>query len=228
MFPIVDTALAASSSATSRPNVIGGVRHLVCIAVGEVRSNVRWAHHDKAMHRISDNALDRLERKYAAGFTSSDLLLECAAHGLPLTESTLRKYVQLGLLPRSVRIGRKGKHKGSLGVYPARTIRQLARVKEMMSKSYTIQEIRSDFLFMRVDIEQLEETLSTIYRSLTEVLAERCRRGLLPVEKREVSSVRRQGERLVAQLTQLEYRLTSFEPKAARVGGGAGLASEAS
>jgi hypothetical protein len=38
--------------------------------------------------------------------------------GDKLTEPTFRKYVQLGLLPRSVRVGRKGKHRGSQGPLP--------------------------------------------------------------------------------------------------------------
>ena len=35
---------------------------------------------------------------------------------MKFSEATLRKYVQLGLLPRSVRVGRKGKHQGSQGI----------------------------------------------------------------------------------------------------------------
>ena len=38
--------------------------------------------------------------------------------GVRLSEATFRKWVQLGLLPRSRRVGRKGKHQGSLGLYP--------------------------------------------------------------------------------------------------------------
>src|SRR5688572_33445778 len=115
------------------------------------------------MGPIDDGTLANLEQQYASGLTSSDLIDVCAAHGIQLTEATLRKYVQLGLLPRSVRVGRKGKHKGSLGLYPPRTLRQLVRIKEMMAKSYTIEEIRRDFLFVRSDIEQLEQTLGCIF-----------------------------------------------------------------
>lgn len=164
------------------------------------------------MHRISDDILDSLERRHAAGLTSSDLISVCGEHGLPLTEATLRKYVQLGLLPRSVRVGRKGKHKGSLGVYPVRTIRQLARIKEMMSESYTIEQIRRDFLFVRADIEQLEDTLASVFQALSGALAKRRREGAVPIATREVKHAQRQGERLVEQLSELECRLTRLEP----------------
>lgn len=160
-------------------------------------------------NRISEEDFHTLERRYPRGLTSGDLLDVCAHHGLQLSEATLRKYVQLGLLPRSVRVGRKGKHKGSLGLYPVRTIRRLARIKQMMSQSYTIEQIRRDFLFMRADIEQLEDVLSSVFRSLFGVLAERGRSGVTSVAVRDVKDAQRQGEQLIAQLSSLECRLTS-------------------
>jgi DNA-binding transcriptional MerR regulator len=113
---------------------------------------------------IDDSVLSSLEHQYEAGLTSSALIDVCGAHGIQLSEATLRKYVQLGLLPRSKRVGQKGKHLGSRGMYPVHTIRQLLRIKEMMAESYTIQEIRRDFLFVRTDIEQLEQTLAASSR----------------------------------------------------------------
>ena len=67
---------------------------------------------------IDDTTLSQLERTYAAGLTSVEILDVFASHDVSMSEATLRKYVQLGLLPRSVRVGRKGKHQGSQGVYP--------------------------------------------------------------------------------------------------------------
>ena len=82
-----------------------------------------------AMTKIDEATLDRIEREHANGFTSPEILDVFATHGVRLTEATLRKYVQLGLVPRSVRIGRKGKHQGSQGVYPVTVNRQILRVK---------------------------------------------------------------------------------------------------
>jgi len=161
------------------------------------------------MSRIDEDTLVNLEREYASGLTSSDLMDVCASHGIQLSEATLRKYVQLGLLPRSVRVGRKGKHKGSLGLYPARTIRQLVRIKEMMAKSYTIEEIRRDFLFVRTDIEQLEQTLGCIFQALTKVLKQRRQDMSTGVVSREVNQARKQSRELVTQLSSIESRLTA-------------------
>ena len=44
--------------------------------------------------------------------------------------------MQLGLLPRSVRVGRKGKHRGSQGLYPATVVRQIELVRRLMAQGY--------------------------------------------------------------------------------------------
>ncbi|MEY4548515.1 MAG: hypothetical protein RL685_4710 [Pseudomonadota bacterium] len=171
---------------------------------------------------IDDSVLSSLEHQYEAGLTSSALIDVCGAHGIQLSEATLRKYVQLGLLPRSKRVGQKGKHLGSRGMYPVHTIRQLLRIKEMMAESYTIQEIRRDFLFVRTDIEQLEQTLGCIFKALTRALEQRgreqSRRGDgrrgessegqgSSLVSRELGEVQKQGRQLVARLSSIETRL---------------------
>jgi hypothetical protein len=172
---------------------------------------------------IDDSVLSNLERQYEAGLTSSALIDVCGAHGIQLSEATLRKYVQLGLLPRSKRVGQKGKHLGSRGLYPVRAIRQLLRIKEMMAESYTIEEIRRDFLFVRTDIEQLEQTLGCIFKALSRVLEQRGREqgrrtGSSRREEsgpeqgsallsRELGDVKKQGRQLVARLSSIESRL---------------------
>jgi hypothetical protein len=158
------------------------------------------------MTGIDDSVLMSLEREHEAGLTSGALIDLCGAHGIALSEATLRKYVQLGLLPRSTRVGRKGKHQGSRGLYPVRAIRQLLLIKEMMAESYTIEEIRRDFLFVRTDIELLEQTLGCIFKALGRVL-ERRQRDNAPLLGREVSEVKRQGRQLVSRLASLESRL---------------------
>jgi DNA-binding transcriptional MerR regulator len=161
------------------------------------------------MSRIDDDTLANLEHQHASGLTSGELIDVCGAHGIQLSEATLRKYVQLGLLPRSVRVGRKGKHKGSLGLYPARAIRQLVRIKQMMAKSYTIEEIRRDFLFVRADLEQLEQTLGCIFQALAKVLKQRRQDTSTGLVSREVSQAKKQSRELVSQLSSIESRLVS-------------------
>jgi DNA-binding transcriptional MerR regulator len=118
------------------------------------------------VQRITDDVLDRIESEHAHGLSSAEILDIFASHGVKFSEATLRKYVQLGLLPRSVRVGRKGKHQGSQGMYPASVVRQIQRIKEMMAQDYTIEEIQREFLFVRGDIEELERTLGKIFDTL--------------------------------------------------------------
>src|SRR5688572_18021091 len=160
------------------------------------------------MRQLDDTVLMTLERRYADGISSADLLEVCADHGIHLSEASLRKYVQLGLLPRSVRVGRKGKHKGSQGMYPVRALRQLLRVKEMMAESYTIEEIKRDFLFVRSDVEQLEQTLGVIFKTLAKVLKRKREEGTTHALSREIEGAERLGRDLVSSLVAIETKLT--------------------
>ena len=156
---------------------------------------------------LEEREIEEIERSCPNGLTSRQIVDVFETRGIRFSEATLRKYVQLGLLPRSVRVGRKGKHKGSLGVYPVRAIRQLARIKEMMAESYTIEEIRRDFLFVRTDIEQLEQTLGSIFQALARALKQRRQETSEQIVVREVNQAKRQGRELVAQLSSIESLL---------------------
>jgi DNA-binding transcriptional MerR regulator len=125
-----------------------------------------------------------------------------------LSEATLRKYVQLGLLPRSVRVGRKGKHQGSQGVYPVSVIRQILRIKQMMAESYTIEQIQREFLFIRNDVEQLEQMLSRIFKKLEGVLKERKQERSAQAVHRDVLDARGISKDLMARLVAIEDKLT--------------------
>jgi len=157
---------------------------------------------------IDDPTLSQLERKYAAGLTSVEILDVFASHDVSLSEATLRKYVQLGLLPRSVRVGRKGKHQGSQGVYPVSVVRQILRIKQMMAESYTIEQIQREFLFIRNDVEQLEQMLSRIFKKLEGVLKERKQERSAQAVHRDVLDARGVSKDLMARLASIEDKLT--------------------
>lgn len=161
------------------------------------------------MSTIDEATLDRIEREHANGFTSAEILDVFATHAVRLTEATLRKYVQLGLVPRSVRIGRKGKHQGSQGVYPVTVIRQILRVKEMMAESYTIEQIKRDVLFMRGDVEQLEATLESIFATLGRVVRERRSEAYAQTVAKDVEGAKALSRDLVNRLGAIESRLTA-------------------
>ena len=130
-----------------------------------------------------------------------------ASHDVSLSEATLRKYVQLGLLPRSVRVGRKGKHQGSQGMYPVSVIRQILRIKQMMAESYTIEQIQREFLFIRNDVEQLEQIVSRIFKKLEGVLKERKQERSAQAVHRDVLDARGISKDLMARLVAIEDKL---------------------
>ncbi|XYI03175.1 MerR family transcriptional regulator [Sorangium sp. So ce1128] len=159
------------------------------------------------MQRIPEDVLDRIEREHAQGITSSDILELFAAHGIKFSEATLRKYVQLGLLPRSVRVGRKGKHQGSQGMYPATVVRQIQRIKEMMAQDYTIEEIQREFLFVRGDIEELERTMTKVFNALRDAAKERRSETSGRAIAQDLASAETLARELVAKLSLIEERL---------------------
>ena len=157
---------------------------------------------------IDDLTLTQLERKYASGLSSVEILDVFASHDVSLSEATLRKWVQLGLLPRSVRVGRKGKHQGSQGVYPVSVVRSILRIKQMMAESYTIEQIQREFLFIRNEVEQLEQMLSRIFKKLDSVLKERKQERYAEAVHRDVLDARGISKDLMARLVAIEDKLT--------------------
>lgn len=156
-----------------------------------------------------DKQLQTFERTHATGMTSVELLQACAVMRVQLSEASLRKYVQLGLLPRSVRVGRKGKHQGSQGVYPVSVLRQILRIKEMMADNYTIEQIQRDFFFMRRDLQELEETLQGIFGTLGTVMRERASAAYAEDVGRDIEGAKRASTELIARLEEIEQRLTT-------------------
>ena len=158
---------------------------------------------------IDAETLAQLEKAHVAGLTSAEILDVFARHDVQLSEATLRKYVQLGLLPRSVRVGRKGKHQGSQGIYPVSVVRQVLRIKQMMAESYTIEQIQREFLFIRSEVEQLESMLSKIFKKLDGVVKERKTERVSSAVQRDVSDARSLSKELMTRLEAIETKLSS-------------------
>lgn len=156
---------------------------------------------------FTEPELEALEKSFPDGLSVQQLVEVYARRGARLTEATFRKYVQLGLLPRSVRVGRKGKHRGSLGLYPASSVRQLEHIRRLMSQGFTMEEIQREFLFVRGDIESLERQLERVYAAFeSAVQAEG--RAADEVAARALAEARGTGATLVRQLEAIEHRLT--------------------
>lgn len=160
---------------------------------------------------LTESDIRRVERQRPEGLTSSEILQVFAEVGVPLSEATLRKYVQLGLLPRSVRVGRKGKHQGSQGIYPVSVVRQIWQIKQMMANDYTIEQIQREVLFMRSDLELLERTLGGIFHKLDLALKGQRSDVLARLVSRKVSDAKALSCELKSRLEAIERQLMTKE-----------------
>jgi DNA-binding transcriptional MerR regulator len=144
-----------------------------------------------------------LARVFPNGMSVQQIVDACAAQGERLTEATFRKYVQLGLLPRSVRVGKKGKHQGSQGLYPTSIVEQVQRIRKLMAQGFTIDEIQQKFLFVGSDIGALAKELERVMGQL-----ERTQQTSDSLVKREIDDARRLSLSLIEKLRDIERRLT--------------------
>ena len=157
----------------------------------------------------SEEELEAIEQAHGEGMSVQQIVDAFAARGARLTEATFRKYVQLGLLPRSVRVGRKGKHRGSQGLYPATAVRQIDHIRRLMHQGFTIEEIQREFLFVRGDINALSRQLKRVYEAIEDALHEQAREGADDAGVgRALHEAHELGDELVHKLEAIERRLT--------------------
>jgi DNA-binding transcriptional MerR regulator len=157
----------------------------------------------------SEAELAAIEEAHPRGMTVQQIVEAFAAKGEKLTEATFRKYVQLGLLPRSVRVARKGKRRGSQGLYPATAVRQIDEIRRLMSQGYTMDEIQREFLFLRGDLEALSRQLERIYAAVEEVLSSGGDDGAVdPFAAKQLAEARELGGDLLSRLEGIEKRMS--------------------
>lgn len=174
---------------------------------------------------LAEPELEAVERTYAEGITAVQIVDVFTGRGIKFSEASFRKYVQQGLLPRSKRVGRKGKHRGSLGVYPAKTVRRINTVKQLMADGHTIEEIQGQFLLYTDLAEGVAEHLIELLSRLDTDLAKTDPRTQKQLE-RELADVRRDGERLIAQLGELTRKVAAPRTDSLRLAGAAGGAED--
>jgi DNA-binding transcriptional MerR regulator len=174
---------------------------------------------------LGEDELRAVEGAYAEGITAVQIVDVFTSRGIKFSEASFRKYVQQGLLPRSRRVGRKGKHRGSLGVYPAKTVRRINGVKQLMADGYTIEEIQGQFLLYTDLAEGVAEHLTELWSRLAADVAKldpAQRKGL----ERELADARRDGDRLVERLGELTRRVAAPRTDSLRLAGAAGGAED--
>jgi hypothetical protein len=168
-----------------------------------------------------------VEDAYPDGLTAVQIVDVFMRRGLRFSEASFRKYVQVGLLPRSRRVGRKGKHKGSLGLYPPKTVRRINEVKRLMGEGYTIDEIGAQFLHFTDLIENLDEAVAGLCGELDAAVTApdldvATRRALA----RDVAQARQLAAELVERLTQVTHRVAAPRTAQLRRSGAAGAAED--
>jgi hypothetical protein len=172
---------------------------------------------DAASGLLGERDLDVLERDHSDGLTSAQVVELFRARGVKLSEATFRKYVQLNLLPRSRRVGRKGKHQGSMGLYPATVVRRVNAIKRMMAESYTIEEIQRSFLRFKDEIEAVERGLKELFVGFErELRAPEFDPGRKKQLTKDLADAQRVADDLVGRIEGLERQIVSPLERAAR------------
>lgn len=149
--------------------------------------------------------IERIERDHARGVSARVIVDVFAERGVRLSEATFRKYVQAGLLPRSRRVGRKGKHRGSQGLYPVEAVRRINAIKKMMAAGLTLEDIKGSFVVLRNHIDLANRELGEVFDTLERILDGRADEG-------------RYGSELSGQLRSLKGRAQSLIDEVARLG----------
>ena len=159
--------------------------------------------------------IEQVERDRAAGITSGEVVRLFESKGARLSPSTFRKYVQVGLLPRSRRVGRKGKHTGSTGLYPVSVVRRIAVIKRMMAEGYTVEDIRGSFVTVANRIEDVEKGLAELVAELGKKARAHPRRRQF---EEELERAEREARRALERLEKVGGAVATVTPEIAGVG----------
>lgn len=175
---------------------------------------------------LTEAQIRDIEASSPDGLSSQQLVAVFEDAGIKFSEANLRRYVQLGLVPRSRRVGQKGKHLGSHGVYPIRAVRRINTIKKLMGERYTIEEIQAKFLTFKDSIETLDEALEELLSAFTaKIEAEEPspRRDQLYGELRSLKSA---ADALLGGVYRLEKLLIAGSAAVRPRGGGAASPTE--
>ena len=171
------------------------------------------------MEILRPEELARIERDYASGLPARVILEIFRPRGVALSEATFRKYVQAGLLPRSRRVGRKGKHRGSQGLYPVEAVRRINAIKKMMASGLTLEEIRKSFVFFKNQIDQVDRELNEVFDGFETEINDRVTRDrqALGAERTTVYAERARKD-LIGELTRLRGQADELLRSVSRFG----------
>ncbi|MEZ4454566.1 MAG: MerR family transcriptional regulator [Nannocystaceae bacterium] len=175
---------------------------------------------------LTEAQIREIEAAFPEGISSQQLVSAFDDRDVRFSEANLRRYVQLGLVPRSRRVGHKGKHLGSHGLYPTRAVRRINAIKKLMAERYTIEEIQAKFLTFKDSIENLEDAIEELMRAFTDKLDAEppsTRRDRLQDELTAIQGMTRD---LMTGVSRLEKLLMAAQQSHRPRGGGAASPTE--
>jgi hypothetical protein len=122
-------------------------------------------------------------------------------------------------------VGRKGKHRGSCGLYPALVIRRVNTVKGMMAEDRTIEEIQRSFQRFQGDIDSVQKELGDLIAGIErEAKSPRAyadaagdaeaRRSI----EQEIIEAKRAAGELVRRISSLERRISARAAESSATG----------
>src|SRR5262249_23262350 len=176
---------------------------------------------------LAEDELRAIEDTYRDGLTAVQIVEVFTRRGVKFSEARFRKDEQQGPPPPRRRGGRKGKHRGSLGVYPAKAVRRINAVKGLMLEGYTIEEIQAGHLLYRDLVEGIAEGLAEL---LDRMAADTAGPSINPEGRRafhrDLAETRRVAEELTRRLDDLTRRAAAPRADRQRRSGAAGSAED--
>jgi DNA-binding transcriptional MerR regulator len=168
---------------------------------------------------LPSRALSEIERANPEGLSSRQILDIFSRHDQRLSEATLRKYVQLGLLPRSRRVGQKGKHRGSRGIYPVEVVRRVAEIRKAMENGETLESLASAAQAVRAKLSLVKvavrESVEAAERELANGDLDRKARAELRAELKQLNKDARDWVRSMERWTSAVQQARVARKKAA-------------
>lgn len=119
---------------------------------------------------LSKAELKRIAEKYPEGISSAEIVKIFQNRGIKFSEATFRKYVQMGLVECCKRVGQKGKHRGSRGIYPVSTVERVNAIKGLIKTEVTLAQLQGS-------VFRLGKEAATAKRLLDGMLVEAVRQS---------------------------------------------------
>jgi len=160
------------------------------------------------MSLLNAAEIRQIEKDYREGISSGVVVDLFKARGERFSEATLRKYVQLDLLPKSKRVGTRGRHKGSSGLYPVEIVRLINEIKKALEEGATLEEIRNSDVGLTGEIQRLRRVSAHVLERLNEA-----------IEQKEDKTRGQLGRSLDKHRRSVDRQIEELEEFATRIGG---------